>query len=78
MGVRFCHWEEMLKSCLNSLAKTGGEVVEDEMRIDLRHCLQFLVDIVSQHNILKAKVESWPNRQVAKDESIGLATMLMQ
>lgn len=52
----------MLKSCLNSLAEAGGEVVEDEMRIYLRHCLQLFVDIVSQHDILEAKVESWPNR----------------
>lgn len=47
MGVRLGDWKEMLKGCLDSLAKTCGEVVENEMRVDLRHSLQFFVDVVS-------------------------------
>lgn len=58
-------WEEMLQGSLDPQAQTSCEVVEDEMRVDLGHGLQFLVDIVTQDHVLEAEVESGPNRQMA-------------
>ena len=48
------------------------------MRIDFRHVGQFLVNIVSQHNILQPDINSGSNRQMTNNHPIGLSSVLMQ
>lgn len=65
LRIRLCYGKKMLQGCLNPQAQACCEVVEDQVRIYLRHGLQFLVDIMTQDYILKAKVEGGSNRQMA-------------
>jgi hypothetical protein len=77
-GIGLSHGEEMLESCLHPEAELSCEIIEDEVRIDLRHGLQLLIHVVSQHHILHSEVESGTDWQVANNETIGLSSMFMQ
>lgn len=48
------------------------------MRIYFRHCLQFFLDVVTEHYILKPEIEGGSYREVANDEAIGLSPVLME
>jgi len=72
------HREQMLQDVYYSLSQSCGEVVEDQVRVDLRHVRQLLIDVVSQNHILQPEIDSRPDRQVADNHPVRLSSMLVQ
>lgn len=57
----------MLQYCFYPFPQFALEVVEDEVRVHLGHCLQFFLHVVSEDHILKSKVEGGTHREMADD-----------
>lgn len=68
----------MLQYVNHSLTQCGAEIVENQVRVDFWHVRQLLVNIMSQDDILQAKVYCRPNREMRDNHTIWLASMLME
>ena len=55
----------MLQHCFYPFPQLALEVVEDEVRVNLGHGLQFFLHVVPEDHILKSKVEGRTHREVA-------------
>ena len=57
----------MLQHCFYPFPQLALEIVEDEVRVHLGHCLKFFLHVMSENHILKSKVKGGPNREMADD-----------
>lgn len=68
----------MLQDVGHPLAQLAREVVEDKMGVGLGHVGDFILHVMPQHHVLKAEVNGGPDWEVAQNESIGHAAVLVQ
>mmetsp|Transcript_48775 Transcript_48775/g.114173 ORF Transcript_48775/g.114173 Transcript_48775/m.114173 type:complete len:263 (+) Transcript_48775:143-931(+) len=74
--VRAAHGEEVLKHRAHALAERRGEVLEDEVREDLRH-VHCPLNVVAQDRVGEVEVGGRPVGHVRDDEPVRLAARLM-
>ena len=63
---------------LDSFSELCAEIVENQMGDCFGHGVRFVGQIVTQHYVFEAEIDSWPQRHMGQDHSVRFPPVFVQ
>mmetsp|Transcript_25435 Transcript_25435/g.77190 ORF Transcript_25435/g.77190 Transcript_25435/m.77190 type:complete len:206 (-) Transcript_25435:396-1013(-) len=77
LGIRLGNWKKVLQYCADTSANLRGQIVQDEVRICLRH-VGGALDIVTHRHVHQPKVCRRAVRQMSHNKAVRHAPVFLQ